>query len=45
VSDRYSATVRVTGAVLVSGGRYGSLVPKWCRGCRAHSCSDIVWYC
>ena len=28
VSERYSVTVRVTGAVVVDGGRCGSLVPQ-----------------
>ena len=28
VSEKYSATVRVTGAVVDSGSRFGSLVPK-----------------
>ena len=34
---------RVTAAVLFSGDRYGSLVPKWCSENRAYSCIDI--YC
>jgi hypothetical protein len=44
VSEWYSLTISVTSGVLVSGGHYGSLIPKYCRGYIVYSCSDIVWW-